>query len=276
MCEELKLEIEKSRNLPRAERKKKERELQKKYNDKLIRIINNKSFKKSDSLNRNQRRITAKDKNLPLEIMKIIRKYLPNLDKLIAELTDKRNQHYTTYNMKTIIYTKLFALICGITNMTDISNVSIFDTEITAKNISKLSNQALDNIPNWQTIQDVIEQLDAEEIRNIRKYMVKALIRSKMFYKYRHNQHWQLLVDATGVSSHDYNLNGNCIKKKYKTTVKYYKYVLETKIIVGNIVISLDSEWIKNTEINSKKDKQDCETEVFKKWHLESTNSILK
>ena len=44
MCEELKLEIEKSKKLGRTERRKKERSLQKKYNDKSIRILSNKTF----------------------------------------------------------------------------------------------------------------------------------------------------------------------------------------------------------------------------------------
>ena len=87
-----------------------------------------------------------------------------------------------------------------------------------------------------------------------------------MFDKYRYNGYFQILVDATGVTCRDYNLNGNCIKKKYKSEkTKYYKYVLEAKIIVGKIVLSLDSEWIENSTIKSEKEKQDCEINAFKR-----------
>ena len=58
--------------------------------------------------------------------------------------------------------------------------------------------------------------LDIKEIENIRKYMVNALIRSKMFDKYRYNGAFQLVVDATGISSHSYNLNGNCTSRTTK------------------------------------------------------------
>ena len=34
-----------------------------------------------------------------------------------------------------------------------------------------------------------------------------------MFDKYRYNGYFQLLVDATGLTSLDYNLNGNCLTK---------------------------------------------------------------
>lgn len=119
--------------------------------------------------------------------------------------------------MKTIIYTKLFALIGGITTMTGISDLNNFATKNAIENLSKICDDKLKNLPDWQTIQDVIEELEIDEIENIRKYIVKALIRSKMFYRFRYNdKYYQLLVDATGVSSHDYNLNGTCITKKVK------------------------------------------------------------
>ena len=52
MCDELKNEIEKSKKLGRIARRKKERLLQKKYNDKSIRIMHGKTFKKGESLNK--------------------------------------------------------------------------------------------------------------------------------------------------------------------------------------------------------------------------------
>lgn len=265
MCDELKKEIEQIKQLGRNERRKKERELQKKYNDKSIRILTGKTFSKSESLNSKQRRLLVKDKNLVKEMMKIIKKYLPQLTSLFSQLTDKRNKSYITYKMKTIIMTRLFVLICGITTMTEIGS-AVFNKEETIKNLSSICSQNLKEVPDWQTIQDVIEQLDITEIEDIRKYIVKALIRSKMFDKYRYNGAFQVLVDATGISSHDYNLNGNCIVKKSKNGVtKYYKQVLEAKIVVGKIVISLDTEWIENANMNTEQKKQDCEINAFKR-----------
>ena len=43
-------EIKESQNLPRSQRRKKERKLQKKYKDKTIRIKYGKTFKKSEGL----------------------------------------------------------------------------------------------------------------------------------------------------------------------------------------------------------------------------------
>ena len=46
---------------------------------------------------------------------------------------------------------------------------------------------------------------------------------------------------------------------------KYYKYVLEIKVVFGPMVISIDSEWIENIDMNNENDKQNCEINVFKR-----------
>ena len=263
MCEELVKEIKENENLGRRARRKKERELQKKYHDKSITIKSGKHFEKSDGLTREQKRTICNDKNLLDELRKIIKKYFPQLMKMFDSLTDKRHQSYIKYDIKTLILIKLFALLCGITTMKGIN--SEFNSEEAIKNLSTICEQNLKEIPDWQTIQDVIEDLNYAEIDDIRKYMLRALIRSKMFDKFRYGKDIQLIVDATGLTSLDYNLNGNCLTRTRDGKTKYYKYVLEAKVVFGKMVISVDSEWIENTEMNNENDKQDCEINAFKR-----------
>lgn len=216
-------------------------------------------------MNRKQKRELRKDKDLIKELYSIIVKYLPKLLDMFENLTDVRNKSYVTYKMKTICVTRLFGLLCGLTTMTDISS-NDFNTDDCIKNLSKICGQNLEEIPYWETIQDVFINIKTNELRNIQKYIVKALIRSKMFDKYRFNGCFQLLFDGTGLSNHDYNLNNNCLTRKHKDgKISYYKYVLECKLVVGNIVISLDSEFIENKKMLTDKQKQDCETNAFKR-----------
>lgn len=216
-------------------------------------------------MNRKQRRELRKDKNLIIELYSIIIKYLPELFDKFEDLTDVRNQSYVTYNMKTICVTRLFGLICGLTALSNISSDE-FNTDICIKNISNICNTNLTELPYWETIQDVFMNIKLSELQNIQKYIVKTLIRSKMFDKYKFNGAFQLLFDGTGLSNHNYNLNENCLKRKHKDgKISYYKYVLECKLVVGNIVISLDSEFIENDKILTEKQKQDCETNAFKR-----------
>lgn len=215
-------------------------------------------------MNRAQKRDLRKNKNLIIELVKIIDKYLPELFTKFEKLTDNRNKSYTKYSMKTICVTRLFGLLCGITTMTGITDE--FDTTTTIQNMSNICGQNLKELPYWETIQDVFMNIKIEELREIQKYIVKALIRSKMFDKYRYNGAFQLLFDGTGLSNHDYNLNGNCLERKHKNgKASYYKYVLECKLVVGNMVISVDSEFIENETMLTDKQKQDCEIKAFKR-----------
>jgi len=216
-------------------------------------------------MNRKMRRELRKDKNLIRELYSIIQKYLPNLLQKFEELTDNRNQSYVTYSMKTICVTRLFGLLCGLTSLNDISKDK-FDTDICIQNISTICKQDLVELPYWETIQDVFININIAELREIQKYIVVSLLRSKMFDKYKYNGSFQLVFDGTGLSNHNYNLNDNCLIRKHKDgKTSYYKYVLECKLVVGNIVISLDSEFIENETMNTETQKQDCETKAFKR-----------
>ena len=215
-------------------------------------------------MNREWKRKMRHDKKLVKELFEIIQKYFPELLDKFANLSDKRNSHYVTYSMKVICVTRLFALLCGLTSMASLTDN--FNTQYTIDNISSICNEKLTELPYWETIQDVFININIDELRLIQKYIVKSLIRSKMFDKYKFDGAFQLIFDGTGLSHHDYNLNGNCLSKTTKDRVtSYYKYVLECKLCVGPIVICLDSEFIENEKVNNEKQKQDCETNAFKR-----------
>lgn len=215
-------------------------------------------------MNREFKRNLRKDKNLIKDMFAIIQKYLPELINKLANLSDKRNQSYVIYSMKVICVTRLLGLLCGITELVPMSDH--FNNDNAINNISDICNDKLKEIPYWETIQDVFINMDIKELRNIQKYIIVTLIRSKMFDKYKYDGAFQLIFDGTGLSHHDYNLNDNCLSKKSKDgKITYYKYVLECKLCVGPMVISLDSEFIENEEINNEKQKQDCETNAFKR-----------
>ena len=89
---------------------------------------------------------------------------------------------------------------------------------------------------------------------------------SKIFDKYRFNGCFQLLFDSTGLSNYNYNLNNNCLIRKHRNSkISYYKYILECKLVAGNIVISLDSEFVENEKMLTSKQNQDSETNAFKR-----------
>ena len=64
---------------------------------------------------------------------------------MISELTYKRNKSYITYSMRTLIMTRLIALICGITSMNEINQN--FNKDEVIKNLSTTWNQTLKEVP---------------------------------------------------------------------------------------------------------------------------------
>ena len=215
-------------------------------------------------MNRKFKRDLRKDKNLVKDLYALIVKYLPDLLNKFSNLSDTRHQSYKKYSMKIICVTRLFGLLCGIAELVTMSDK--FNEDYTIKNLSSICNENLEELPYWETIQDVFINMKISELRDIQKYIIKTLIRSKMFDKYKFDGAYQLIFDGTGLSHHDYNLNNNCLSRKSKDgTITYYKYVLECKLRVGPLVISLDSEFIENEQIDNEKQKQDCETRAFKR-----------
>lgn len=216
-------------------------------------------------MTRKERRELKKDKSLVCGLYNIIDKYLPKLFIMFEELSDQRMQGKVTYSMKVICVTRLFGLLCGLTTMNSMTNK--FNNDNTIENLSKITNTSLDDLPHYDTINDVFENFDIEELRKIQKYIVNTLIRSKMFDKFRYKGKFQVLIDGTGLVSFDYKHCDRCLVKKHSDGHKTYEHqVLEAKLVFDSFVLSLDSEFIENPDpsvVNIK--KQDCEMNAFKR-----------
>lgn len=223
-----------------------------------------------------EKRALKKDKSLICGLYNIIDKYLPRLFIMFSELSDKRQQGKVTYSMKAICVTRLFALLCGIATMNSLTNKFNSDTAIS--NLSKIINEELSDLPHYDTINDVFDDLDIDELRKIQKYIVYTLIRSKMFDKFRYNGRFQILIDGTGLVSFNYKHCNHCIVKKHSDeSISYEHHVLEAKLVFDFFVLSIDSEFIENPDpsvINLK--KQDCEMNAFKRMAIRLKKNFPK
>ncbi len=223
-----------------------------------------------------EKRALKKDKSLVCGLYNIIDKYLPRLFIMFSELSDKRQQGKVTYSMKSICVTRLFALLCGITTMNSLTNK--FNSDYAISNLSKIIEEELSDLPHYDTINDVFDDLDISELRKIQKYIVYTLIRSKMFDKFRYNGKFQLLIDGTGLVSFNYKHCDHCIVKKHGDgSMSYEHHVLEAKLVFDSFVLSIDSEFIENSDpsvINLK--KQDCEMNAFKRMAIRLKKNFPK
>lgn len=218
-------------------------------------------------MNRREKRIKSKELNILSEVITIINQYFPELIEKFEGLTDLRHQSYVTYKMKVIFMVRLLALMSEIKSMHELTRE--FNTEEAIQNIAQICGLELDEIPHCDTINDVFKNVKIEEIEKIRKYMIVKMIRNKMLEKYKiRGQYYHVIIDGTGLATSKKKYNKNCLVKN-KTDKngneyqEYSTYVLEAKLVIGDMVFSIGSEFVENEDENV--DKQDCETKAFKR-----------
>ena len=218
-------------------------------------------------MNRREKRIKSKELNILGEVITIINQYFPELIEKFEGLTDLRHQSYVRYKMKVIFMVRLLALMCEIKSMHELTRE--FNTEEAIENIAQICGLKLEEIPHCDTINDVFRNIEVSEIEKIRKYMITRMIRNKMLDKYKiRGQYYHVIVDGTGLATSKKKYNKNCLvknkrDKKGKEYKEYSTYVLEAKLVMGDMVFSIGSEFVENEEENV--DKQDCELKAFRR-----------
>ena len=218
-------------------------------------------------MNRKEKRERKKEINILNDLIIVLNQYFPELISKFNGLTDLRNQSYVKYQMKVIFIVRLMGLMCGMKSMQGMTRE--LNTEEAIKNIAKVCGLELEEIPHCDTINDVFEKVKVEEIEKIRKYMITKLIRGKMIQKYKiRDKYYHIIVDGTGLATSRKKYNENCLVKNKKDKngkeyQEYSTYVLEAKLVVGEMVFSIGSEFVEN--VNENETKQDCETKAFKR-----------
>lgn len=218
-------------------------------------------------MNRKEKRERKKELNILKDLITILNQYFPKLISKFNGLTDLRNQSYVKYQMKVIFIVRLMGLMCEMKSMQGMTRE--LNTEESIQNIAEICELELEEIPHCDTINDVFEKVKIEEIEKIRKYMITKLIRGKMINKYKiRDKYYHVVVDGTGLATSRKKYNGNCLVKNKtdkngKEYQEYSTYVLEAKLIVGEMVFSIGSEFVENVDENET--KQDCETRAFKR-----------
>ena len=218
-------------------------------------------------MNRKERREKKSEINILNNLVTIIRQYFPELINQFNGLTDIRNQSYVKYEMKVIFIVRLMGLMCEIKSMQGLTRE--INTKETIENIAKICGLELEEIPHCDTINDVFENIKIEELEKIRKYMINKMIRNKMLDRYKiRDKYYHIIVDGTGLATSRKKYNKNCLVKNKadkngKEYQEYSTYVLEAKLVVGEMVFSIGSEFVENED--EKVTKQDCEINAFKR-----------
>ena len=221
-------------------------------------------------ITRKQKREKLKEINFFAEFLKIQKHFFKEMNSKFKKVKDNRHQSYIKYNTDILLLVMIMKNITALESMNQMTTE--FNKDECINNVAKtLGYEELDELPHHDTINNFLKGLEPIEIEKIRDYMIKELFKKRCLEKYRLlDKYWTIAVDATGIATFREKHCDHCLKREYrdedtgeiKETI-YFHYVLEAKLVVGNMVFSIDTEFIENEGEEYK--KQDCEIEAFKR-----------
>lgn len=220
-------------------------------------------------MTKKQKRLFKKKNKGIVDFMMVTNHFFDNLKDWINEMKDPRHQSYISYTQADLSYMAILKNICGQDTMRTMDEN--FNEETCIRTLGILSgHEDLDEMPHYDTLNYYLEKLEPSCLEQLRKKMIKKLIRGKQFHKNRFlGKYWRVILDGTGLFYFKEKHCENCLCTVRKTedgkkTKMYYHKVLEAKIVLSdNIVVSIGTEFIENESENVS--KQDCETNAAKR-----------
>lgn len=224
--------------------------------------------KKDWQTKQKKRRYKQRDKGIAGFIF-IVNHFFKKLPQWIEEMADPRHPSYITYTQSDYVYMGILKNICGVRTMHAMEEQ--FNESACIRTLGILSgNKELVEMPHSDSLNNYLEKLSPECLAELRRKMIKNLIRMKSFYRGRLlEKYWRIIIDGTSLYYFKEKHCDNCLVTTYtdkdgKKEKVYYHKVLEAKLVLSEkIVISIDTEFIENESENA--DKQDCETKAAKR-----------
>ena len=195
-----------------------------------------------------------------MQVAITIKRHFPDFLEMLGQVSDQRKQPVYKVEELLMAVVGMFLFKRGSRNHAD---------NTTSKGNYSLNFERLFGcrLPDLDTSNRLLKQLDPKELEGIKRKMVQLLIRAKVLNKYKLFGIYHLVgVDATGMHSFDYEPYPECPYKTFKGGKRTWTaYVLEAKILCGNgFSFSMATEWVKNP-VNKEYEKQDCELKAFKR-----------
>lgn len=198
-------------------------------------------------------------KSVLRSIDQVLKCHIPDFQQRISQIPDHRKQYQ--YPVKEIVMAGICVFIFKLPSR---NSVNILRSEKKfIKNYQRIFKM---KFPHMDTVEDFMRLLNSEELELLKANLMAALIKKKMFYRFRFlGKYYCVAVDGTGVSSYTEDYCGECLSKTHKNTTTYHHMVLEAKLVCSNgLTVSLATEWIENSD-SATGDKQDCEQNAFKR-----------
>lgn len=134
-----------------------------------------------------------------LGVMLIMKHFFRHLAEWIEEMTEPRNISYITYSQSDYIYMGVPKNLCGVKTMHSMEEQ--FNESSYIRTLGILSgNTNLMEIPHSDSLNNYLKKLSPECLAELRKKMIKSLLRMKSFYGNRLlGKYWRIILDRTAL-----------------------------------------------------------------------------
>ena len=140
--------------------------------------------KKADWVTKAKKRKAKKKDRGIVDFMMIMHHFFKELPKWIDEMNDPRNPSYTTYTQADLILMGLLKNVCAVKTMRSMEEE--FNEEACIKTLRLLSGDPnLEEMPHYDTLNYYLEKLSPKCLADVRKKMIKSLIRMKSFLPFK-------------------------------------------------------------------------------------------
>lgn len=215
-----------------------------------------------------KRKMKKKDRGI-VDFMMIMQHFFSGLPEWLNEMTDPRHPSYIRYSQSDLLFMAILKNVCSLKTMREMEEN--FNEETCIETLKIISGDAtLNQMPHYDTLNYYLERLSPDCLADVRKQMIKSLLRMKAFYRGRLlGNYWRIILDGTGLFYFKEKHCDNCLVVKIKTeegkeVKRYYHKVLEAKLVLlPNLILSIDTEFIENESEDVS--KQDCEINAAKR-----------
>lgn len=129
--------------------------------------------------------------------MMIIHHFFFALTDWLNEMDDPRNQSYIVYTQSDLVWMGLLKNMCAVRTMRGMEDS--FNKETCIETLGLLSgDRTLEEMPHSDTLNYYLSKLSPECLADIRKRMIKSLIRCKSFNRAKLlGKYWRVILDGT-------------------------------------------------------------------------------
>jgi DDE_Tnp_1-associated len=207
----------------------------------------------------------AERQNAIEDTIKVYRELMPTILNRLKNINDYRNPKKLKHKLAVLMVYGVFMFVFQYSSRRK-TNLEI-SKPIFFENLKHLFPE-IETMPHGDTLGNVLEIINVDEIQDALVCLFQKMIRNKKFRNYLYNKRYLLAMDGTQKHSSDIQWDEKWLTKCYgkgdEKKERYSVFILECVFIMDNgVTLPLYSEFLSNEDFENGKSKQDCETKAF-------------